>query len=1005
MSTPPADRNRTRRRWIIGGIVVGTVALYGVLGGLVLPYFARTAAAERLGERLGRGVAIDALSVNPYTLAVTVKGLRILEADGKATFASFDRLDLDGSITSVRHLAPVFDQVTLDGLKVNLVRETDARYNLTDIVGRLAQAQGTAPPPKGKTEFSLNNIRVTNARVDFEDRPKGARHQATDIEVAIPFISNLPTHLKEYVRPSFASKVNGTAVTLTGETLPFENSLRTHVSIDLDALDVARYVEYAPAPLPVKVDAGKLDARLSVRFVQAAGKEPSVDVSGKLALRDLRLSSPGEGQLANVGRVEAEIAAFDPLGGLLHAGALRVADVRANQDQWRIASADAKDIRVDIGKKDVRIGALATSDATFALKRGRDGSIELPIRVGPAAESSSPAWTLAVAKATVDGYSATLADASVKPVTTHKLSIAHLEASDVSTAKGSKGTLSAKLGFGKSGTVDLESAFSIDPPALDARIDARRIDLVPMRPYVEHFATVALKSGNASAKGRLVVKGEGGARRIAYSGAAEIAAFATLDTLSREDLLNWDSIRTTGIDVQWSSGEPLQLGVANVAVSKAYSRLVVLPDGKINLQQLLAATPADPNAPAPAPQPEKAQARNVRIDRVTFVDSRLNFTDNYIKPNYTADVGGLGGAVTNLSSDPATRAEVDLKGSFDKGSPVVITGTVNPLSGNLFVDLAAQGKDIELPTLTAYSQRYAGYGITKGKLTLDVKYHVEDGKMQGRNKIFIEQLTFGDKVEGPEATKLPVLFAVNLLKNAKGEISLELPVSGSLDDPQFDIGGLISQVVVNLFKKAVTAPFTLLAAAFGGSADGKNGAGGGEELAYVDFEPGRAEIGPGGQTKLDSLSKALLDRPAIKLEMAGHADKEKDLQALKRAALQGKVVAARQRALGKPAGSTDDTTVSAEEYPRYLKAAFEAEKIPRPASKDEKPRELSVAEMEALLLERIVVGDQDLGALAKLRSEQVKRYLVAKGQLPEERVTIAAAPDSLGASRVAFKLL
>ena len=302
------------------------------------------------------------------------------------------------------------------------------------------------------------------------------------------------------------------------------------------------------------------------------------------------------------------------------------------------------------------------------------------------------------------------------------------------------------------------------------------------------------------------------------------------------------------------------------------------PDGKLNLQQLKAATPDEPDAPAPAPG--DAKPRNVRIDRITFTDSRLNFTDHFIKPNYTADVGGLAGTVTNLSSDPASRGVVDLKGSYDQTSPVTIAGTVNPLSGDLFLDIAAKGKDIELPKLSAYSLRYAGYGITEGKLTLDVKYHIENGKLEGRNRIFLDQLTFGDKVEGPEATKLPVLFAVNLLKDSKGEIDLELPISGSLEDPQFAIGALVGQVVSNLLKKAMTAPFSLLTAALGGNGGGERqcDAGGGEDLAFVEFEPGRDEIGAAGQKKLDAVVKALLDRPAIKLEMASRNDAQKDLR-------------------------------------------------------------------------------------------------------------------------------
>ena len=256
-------------------------------------------------------------------------------------------------------------------------------------------------------------------------------------------------------------------MTLTGETLPFENSLRTNLAIDLDALDVARYVEYAPTKLPVKVDSGKLDARLSVRFTQAAGKEPSVDVAGKLALRDLKFSSPGEGALADVGRIEVDIASFDPLLGLLHATALRVADVRANQDQWRVASAEAKDIRFDRNKKEVRIDTLATKDGTFALKRRSDGSIEIPMHAGSGGSTvgpASPAWTVTVAKATLDGYTIDarrrVGEARNDPPRLHHAPRGerpeHREGREEHAQPPSSG-------IDKGGSVDLDSTFSLDP--------------------------------------------------------------------------------------------------------------------------------------------------------------------------------------------------------------------------------------------------------------------------------------------------------------------------------------------------------------------------------------------------------------------------------------------------------------------------------------------------------------------------------------------------------------
>jgi hypothetical protein len=254
-----------------------------------------------------------------------------------------------------------------------------------------------------------------------------------------------------------------------------------------------------------------------------------------------------------------------------------------------------------------------------------------------------------------------------------------------------------------------------------------------------------------------------------------------------------------------------------------------------------------------------------------------------------------------------------------------------------------------------------------------VKYHVEDGKLQGRNNIHLDQLVFGDKVESPEATKLPVLFAVNLLKDSKGAINLELPISGSLDDPQFDIGGLIAQVVGNLLKKAATSPFSLLAAAVGGTGDGASG----EDLAHVDFAAGGAELGDAGRRKLDSLAKALADRPGVTLEMAARVDKEKDTQALKVATLGRKLEAAKRAAV--EAGGK----------------GIEAD-----------PAKLTPEERTKLLAQ-ISVGPEDLAALAQQRSEQVKSYLVESGHLPAERVRMASADGAAAAqssTRVDFSL-
>src|SRR4029450_7420360 len=155
-------------------------------------------------------------------------------------------------------------------------------------------------------------------------------------------------------------------------------------------------------------------------------------------------------------------------------------------------------------------------------------------------------------------------------------------------------------------------------------------------------------------------------------------------------------------------------------------------------------------------------------------------------------------------------AHIELHGKVQDSAPLEITGRINPLARNLFLDLKASASDIELSPLSPYSGKYVGYGIEKGKLSRKVKYLIDDRKLTAENSIVLNQLTFGNKVDSPDATKLPVLLAVALLKDRNGVINIDLPVGGSLDDPQFSVGGIVFRALMNLIAKIVTSPFALL---------------------------------------------------------------------------------------------------------------------------------------------------------------------------------------------------
>ena len=102
---------------------------------------------------------------------------------------------------------------------------------------------------------------------------------------------------------------------------------------------------------------------------------------------------------------------------------------------------------------------------------------------------------------------------------------------------------------------------------------------------------------------------------------------------------------------------------------------------------------------------------------------------------------------------------------------------------------------------------------------------------------------------------------MSLLKNRNGEIKLDIPVSGELNDPKFSVGRIVLKVIMNLLEKAATSPFALLGAAFGG----------GEQLGYAEFDHGSASLTDETKKKLDIIGKALYDRPALKMDIVGHA--------------------------------------------------------------------------------------------------------------------------------------
>ena len=686
-----------------------------------------------------------------------------------------------------------------------------------------------------------------------------------------------------------------------------------------------------------------------------------------------------------------------------------VSDLRLRQREEKeeflaIPEFSLKEAEVDPVKRQITIGGIATGRGSVSVRRSATGVTNVARLVPDDGQSAEPTgakgarrnsegkkpaekpWGITIKETLIERYSARFEDRTTDPPVEVALDRLRLKAENIATGGKRRGKFSFATLYNRQGTVSLDGTFTVDPPSMNAKLRASALPIGPMQPYYTERVKILLTGGAISAEGNVSFDAPKDKPISAgFRGEVTVNDFSSLDKALEEEFLRFKSLHFGGVEVGYN---PTSVAIREISLTDFYSRIIVNPDATLNLQGIVAKEGAGrdnaalapaPAAAAPADNAAQAPAVPVRIDTVTLQGGAVNFSDRYIKPNYSASLVEVGGRVSGLSSEESQRADINLRGKLENSAPLEIVGKINPLAKDLFLDLKVDFRDMDLSPLSPYSGRFAGYGIQKGKLTLSLTYHIEKRKLDSENKVFLDQFTFGDAVDSPDATKLPVRLAVALLKDRSGEIHLDLPVSGSIDDPKFSVWGVVWQIVRNLLVKVATSPFALLGAIVGG----------GEELSYLEFDPGSSVIPESGTVKLGNLVKVLTDRPALKLDIEGHVDIEMDREGMRQLIFRRKVAAQKLADLaitGQPAPALDNVLVESAEYPKYLARAYKVEKFPKPRNFIGMAKDIPVPEMEKLMLTHIQVTDDILRQLAVDRASRVRDRLVAVGKVEPERV-------------------
>jgi hypothetical protein len=1036
-----AGQKRRLRSLGLGlGILAGLIILFGLLGYFWLPGYAKAKLESALSEALHRPVTVQSIEIQPYTLEVTVRGFRVNEktsdADAGEALLSIDELYTNLSSASIIHRAPVISSLWVKGPWVRLVREGENRFNITDLIEDFMKR-----PAGGKTMFSVSNIRVEDGRFVFVDRLKKSQQEISGIRLGVPFVANFESAEQSWVEPHFSASVNGAPLSLEGKLRPFTTTREANLELKLNDIDLTRVDEYSPIPVGITLHSGYLDSNLMLTFAQVDGEAPKIALTGRTTLRKVQVENhaaeiPYSANLdkLDVSSIEINLNGSKPSRMALTATEATIARKGEAQPILSLPTLNVSHVTVDPARQTAAIGDVTLDRMNTAIRRENDGRLDIvkmlsrpseakPPEAAPAKAEAGKPWTIRLGSFILKSAALRFEDVTLANIVPMVVQPLDLTVHDIDFTGKAPLKLALKALVNQRGTLQTNGTLAWAPLAAELDVDAQDVDLVALQGWAGDRMSALITRGAASFRGK--VKAEGSPVKVVLNGDSKFSNFNVIDKLATTDLMRWRSLDISGIEFV---NEPLRVNVSSVAIADFFAFVVLSPQGELNLKHIVrqegdkapagktaASAPSETPQPVkhvssepgrtvatstPPPSPERKPIP-VRIGRILLQGGNVNFNDQFIKPNYRANLTGLAGRIGPL--DPGKPGEIDIHGAVDKTAPLKISGKVNTFGKELYLDLTATAKGIDMPAFSPYSGKYVGYAIEKGKLSVDVHYHIEKGELTAENNVFLDQLTFGEKVESPDALDIPVTLAVALLKNRRGEIDVHLPISGSINDPQFSIGAVIIKVIVNLLTKAATAPFTVLGSLFAG----------GEELSEIDFSPGRSEITAEAEKRLQALSKALIDRPALKLEITGEADPIHDPEALKRAILDRKVKARKlleNVKKGEGSNSLDDIQLSPDEYAKYLTLAYKEEKFDKPKNVIGLAKSLPVPEMEQLMLANISAGVNEMRELAEVRAENARDWLIEKGTIPGDRIfmlepkVLAEADSKKSASRVEFSL-
>jgi hypothetical protein len=1046
----PAKRPGTARR------IAVFVAIYALIGFFILPPILRAVALKQLSQQLDREVSIEKVKLNPFALSITVRGLLIKDKDGQP-FVSWDEVYVNFQLSSLFGHPWVFSEVSTTKPYVRVQMNPDRSLNFSDLLAKFSSTNAPPGAPAKPLALRIHRLRIAGATASLADlTPRTPfKRLLGPIDITLENFHTDPGNKNPY---SFSGTTDA------GESFAWSGHfylapIRSAGEVSLKNLSLNKYAPLYQDLVRFKVKDGVADMRATYRFEFGATNRVATVTNASFALHSFTLAEPSnETNLV-------ELREFSVAG-----------------------------VSLDVSARRADVASVSVTGAKLFLQRDKSRAVNLVQLAQPAATATNaPGGILLLLQSVTNAVAQLLQSTNLWAATLHEVQAQDcalnledlansrparlnldnitLTAKNISNVPATNLTASLALRWNTNGSIKADVTASFLPPTADVQLTLEQLELQSLDPCLEPVVNIFILGSKLGMNGLIRLRTTNAELpQVTFRGDIRLDDFSTADAVLGEELLKWGSVRVSGIDANLN---PQVVAIKEIAVDDLSARVLIETNRTINL--LAALGRSGTNAPAAEPErqppvgrtehhagsetgvpsaqpatsapeqnaakaaapPGQADLPKISVATIVISNAQMRFTDRSVRPNVNLTIQQAGGMITGLSSEELQPAEMSLHAKVDNVGPVDITGTVNPFSQTRTNELKIAVKDMDLTPTSPYAGKFAGYRIARGKLNLALAYHIQGRNLKSENLITLDQFTFGDKVDSPDATKLPVRLAIAILKDRNGKIELDVPIEGSLDDPAFRLNKVVVHAIMNILTKVATSPFSLLGALFGGK---------GEEVRYQDFAPGSAELLVASRDKLDALVKGLYERPALQLEIEGSIDPETDLDGLRRVRLEKLLRTEKWQALRKSVRTTttpEQVTLEADERASLIKKLYSealskgkiapanakpSTQVPStaaaakakgstaagaapvrsdglergastlmqsPETKAVRPevpaantpkRAVPGDPIELALLASFTIGDSDFAALAAERAKAVRAYIQQTGKVEPERV-------------------